>query len=445
MIIFTLALILFVLLITPMIYSRKKGGGLFTPKMITLFFLIITNVPYLLTIAADYDVISPLVRGRISNIEINYAISYYVFILIVGVAGLLLGLRSNIPPIFVRKLPVIITNDNLFKYNISILIALFIGLTSYFYFIQSTGGIGFWLQNLYRRASFTTGNSYILSLLGLLNIGVYIYICTFKYKKNIFKFIILLILIIVVSMVQTSLGGRKPTLEFIVFCFLVWHFYVERFKRLPIKMLLLVPLAVLYILIVPIIRSPIGIEYYINSPERIVSEISEEIGSITKSVSYIDHYLLVLDYFSVDNLWWGRSFVDLLYAPIPSKIYPDKPPIDDGVYLRTIAEGRNVTPSTPYSEMYQSSWPPETIGNMYMNFWIPGVFLGMYILGIIFSAAFLYMQKSNFSLYSILIFGTILLNLQISNLRIVQTLTDIILITFFLGILFVGFKKKFKY
>src|SRR5690606_26344605 len=108
----------------------------------------------------------------------------------------------------------------------------------------------------------------------------------------------------------------------------------------------------------------------VQNPEVLKSEIIEEIGSVTRSVSYIDHYLLVMEHFSVDNLWWGKSFIDILYASIPRKIFPDKPPVDDGVYLRSIAEGMDVTPPTPYKDMYQSSWPPETIGTMYMNFWI---------------------------------------------------------------------------
>ncbi|MGQ7148454.1 hypothetical protein ACUOA8_59935, partial [Escherichia sp. SS-MK2] len=76
--------------------------------------------------------------------------------------------------------------------------------------------------------------------------------------------------------------------------------------------------------------------------------------------------------------------LDLFKAPLPRSIYPEKPPVDDGMYIRTIAEGYNVTPSRPVQELYASSWPPETLGSMYANFWIPGVVFGMYILGIIY-------------------------------------------------------------
>jgi len=419
-----------------MIYSRKKGGDLFSPIMVSFFFLIITNIPYLLSIASDYTLISPLVRRRIPETELNYAVVYYVFIVIIGVIGLLLGMRSQTSKSIVKKIPVILNNEKLSRYYIVIIVGLSIGMLAYFQFIQSVGGFSFWIQNLYRRASFTTGSGYNLLFIVLLNVGVYTYICTFKHKKSILKYLLLILLVLGASVILSSMGGRKPTLQFIFFCFIVWHFGVARFKKIPLRVLFIIPVAIIYILIIPIIRSPLGIEYYKDNPEILKTEIVEDLGSVTKSVSYIDSYLLVLDHFSIDKLWFGRSFIDLLYAPIPSKVYPDKPPIDDGVYLRTIAEGWEVTPPTPYREMYQSSWPPETLGNMYMNFWIPGVFVGMYILGMIYSATYLYMKKSQYTLFSILLYGNFTLNFHLSNLRIVQTISDVIVIALFLGFFF---------
>lgn len=442
MIILILSLILLILFITPLIYRRKQGEDLFSPLMISIFFLIVTNIPYLLTIAYNYNIINPQVRFRISYNEIDYAIVYYAFILIIGYIGLLLGLRSRFSKILIKKLPAIITLVKLSRYKIAVFICLTIGMLAYFYFIQSIGGMSYWLDNLYKRASYTSGNGYILSLLNLLNIGVFIYICTFKYKRSTFKYILLFFLILLVSIILSSLGGRKPTLQFLVFCFIIWHFCVERFKRIPLKMILLIPLAVIYIVVIPIIRSPLGIDYYMNNPESFKSDISDGISNIAKSVSYIDHYLLILDHFSINNLWLGKSYIDLLYAPIPSKLYPDKPPVDDGVYIRSIAEGMDVAPSTPYRNMYQSSWPPETIGTMYMNFWIPGVFLGMYILGCIYNSAYLYMKKSNYSLLAVMVYGYVLLNLQLSNLRIIQTLSDIIISFLILRILFFSIRNR---
>lgn len=436
MVILLLTIILSIILGILIFYFRKSEKDLFSPTVIAIFMIFITNVPYLLSIAYDYNVIHYLVRWRIPDNELDVYIFKYIAILLLGVFGLILGIKGNLGGIINSKLPLLFKENSNKNNYIPMLIALFIGFLAYVYFIYSAGGLNIWLENLYQRASVTSGNGYILSLMGLLNIGVFIYIYSFRNKKSFFKLFLLILLAIGVSLVLTSLGGRKPTLQFLVLCFLIWHFSVKSFSRIPVKALFLVPVLVIYIILIPILRAENGVEDFINDPTIISDGIIEETSSVAKSLSYIDHYLLIIDHFSLDNIWLGKSFVDLVYSPIPSSLYPDKPPVDDGAYLRTIAEGVDVTPSRPFNELYPSSWPPETLGNMYMNFWIPGVFVGMYILGVIYKTSYLYMRKSNYGLISILIYGHILLNFQLSNLRIVQTLTDLLVIIIFISVLF---------
>ncbi|WP_176524625.1 O-antigen polymerase [Bacillus sp. AFS018417] len=442
--IFTISFILLILFSLPIFYFRKRGADTFSPVMISMFLIIITNIPYLISISRNYDILNPLVRWRIPETEIDYAIAKYAVVLVIGVIGLLLGVNSRFSAKIVKPIPVFIGNESKVRYFWAFLFSLFLGLLGYKIFMNSAGGFSNFINNLEQRASYTNGSGYVMTLMSLLEISVYIFICTFKYKKTLFKYLVLMILIVGTSFLLSSMGGRKSTLQFIIFSMIVWHFAVGKIKRLSFKMCALVPVALFYIVVMPIIRTPDGVEVYTNNPEKLVTDVVESTDSLTQQFSYIDHYLFIMDYFTIDKLWLGSSFMDLLYAPLPSSIYPDKPPVDDGVYIRTLAEGWEVSPSTPFKEMYPSSWPPETFGAMYMNFWIPGVFIGFYILGMLYRASYLYMIKSEYSLYSILIYGNILLNFHISNLRIVQTLTDIILITVFLGLFFFGFKKKYR-
>lgn len=443
--IFIISVILLILFSIPMIYSRKQKKDLFSPVMISLFLIIITNIPYLMSVSGNYNILNSLVRWRISEIDLEFAIAKYAIVLVIGVVGLLLGLKSRLTSIIVKPIPVLIGNESKAKYVWAFILALLLGLMGYKLFFDSAGGFSNWINNLANRASFTSGSGYTMTLMGLLEVAVFIYICSFKYKKSVLKYFVLIILIVGVSFLLSSMGGRKSTLQFIVFSMLVWHYAVAKIKRIQFKLLLIVPVALIYIIVIPILRAPDGIEVYTNNPDKLLTEITEDVGTVTRQFSYIDHYLFIMDYFTIDKLWLGSSFVDLFYAPLPSSLYPEKPPVDDGVYVRTLAEGWQVSPSTPYENMYPSSWPPETFGAMYMNFGVPGVFLGMYLLGIIYQAAYVYMIKSDYSLHSMLIYGKILLNFQISNLRIVQTFTDIVVITIFLGIFFLGFKRKKKY
>src|SRR5690606_25066159 len=97
-----------------------------------------------------------------------------------------------------------------------------------------------------------------------------------------------------------------------------------------------------------------------------------------------------------------------------------KPPVDDGVYVASLANGVPITPGDDAGDLYNSSWPPETLGATYMNFWIPGVILGMYCLGGVYRAAYQYLQRSHCSLYAIVMYCHVMLGFHFSNLRIVQ-------------------------
>lgn len=432
----------FFLLGVYLVLRKKKDKDIFSPWPLSLLLIFISNVPYMFSLNYNYDLLHYDVQSRIPHTELPLALSKYIFLLSIGVLCLGLGLKSKRAENFTRKIPILLHDESNIKYSLAANISLLIGFISYLVFFNQAGGFIYWINNLNARASFTTGNGYLMSLMGLLTIGVYIYIYTFKYKKNIFKYTILVFLILSVFLLTTSLGGRKSSLFFIVYCLLVWNFGVRKVKNIFIKTTILIPFLVAYILVIPILRTtPEDIQIYINNPEELVEEIGSDVNKFTKQLSFIDHQLLIMDYFNFDNIWLGKSYMDLLYAPIPRSIYTDKPPIDDGVYIRTIAAGYDVEPPTSYNKLFQSSWPPETFGASYMNFSFFGVFISMYFLGIIYNVSYNYMRKSGFSLISILIYGNIITNFQFSNLKIVQTLSEIV-VMFLLFSLFFKVRKK---
>lgn len=437
-----MAIILSFIILSFILIFKKKSDGFFSPVIIALGFIFLTNVPYMISLASDYNLLYSQIQAIIPRHELSIAIFKYSSVLVLGILGLILGLRTRVSKKIGNSMPVFVGNESRNRYRLAFIFTFALGLLGYIMFFNSAGGLSNWLSNLSLRASFTTGNGYLTSLMGLSQIAVYIYICSFKYKNTRVKFLTLVILVLIVSLLSSSLGGRKETLSFVVFCFLVWNFAIERINRIPMKAWLLIPLVLLYIIAVPILRTENGMEIFTNDPSMLIEEVKDDFNTTTKQFSYIDHQLLIMSHFKLENLWLGQSYKDLLYAPIPSSIYNDKPPIDDGAYIRTIAEGVPVSPQTPYNRLFQSSWPPETFGSMYMNFSVLGVFLGMYLLGIIYSASFVYMSKSNYSLFSILVYGNIILNFQLSNLRIVQTVSEILIIFLGIGIFFSGKRNK---
>ncbi|MDQ0857149.1 O-antigen polymerase [Bacillus sp. V2I10] len=437
------AFILFIVLLVPMIRWRNQGGEMFAPRMIAFFFLILTTVPYLLSIAGNKYIIYPAILSRIGLNNLDQYIAYFALILIIGSLSLLLGLKAPL----IKELtvfPVIAKTENKKRYMFAFFVTFGFGVLGYMLFLQKVGGFNVLVSNLHIRTQLTAGNGYLMSLTTTLLItSVVCYICSFKYKKTLLKFLFLIALVLFVAFMLSSFGGRKQTLQLIAFCVITWHYGVQRFRRIPLKIWFLVPILLVYIIAVPILRSPAGIDYYMNTSGALIEEIGNNLGRTTQQISYVDNYLLVLDHFSVDKIWYGRSFIDLLFAPIPSSIYPNKPPSDEGVYLQTIVQNwyLEVEPSKPFKELYPSSFPTETLGTMYMNFWIPGVFIGMFLLGAIYKLAYLYMKRSNYNGFSIMVYCFILLNFHLSNLRIIQTLMSILIISFFFFVLF-PVKKK---
>lgn len=92
------------------------------------------------------------------------------------------------------------------------------------------------------------------------------------------------------------------------------------------------------------------------------------------------------------------------------------------MYFKTIVDGREVSPSLPAEQLSRTSWPPGTIGIMYANFWIPGIIIGMFLTGVIYRSVYNYMIKSNYSIFSIMIYFHIMYDFGLSNHEIVNTL-----------------------
>ncbi|WP_368895041.1 O-antigen polymerase [Priestia megaterium] len=442
MIIAFIAFLLLIVLLVPMIRWRKQGGEIFAPRMVAFFFLIITTIPYLFTISGNNFIIYPLILNKIGLNNLNQSIAYFALILVIGSLSLLLGLKVPLIEKF-TKVPVIARIESEKRYLFAFFITFGLGFSGYLLFLQQVGGFNSLVTNLNIRAQLTAGNGYIMSFTSsLLMMSIVCYICSFRFKKTFLKYLFLILLVLCVAFILSSFGGRKQTLQLIAFCLIAWHYGVKRFKRIPIKIWLMVPFLLIYIIAIPILRSPAGVDYYINTPGALIEEIGDNTGKLTQQISYVDNYLLIFNHFSINNIWLGRSFIDLLYSPIPSSIFPNKPPGDEGVYLQTILRNWyvEVKPSMPFKELYPSSFPSETLGTMYMNFWIPGIVVGMFLLGVIYKLAYYYMRRSNYNGFSIMVYCFIMLNFHLSNLRIAQTLMSIIIILFFFIILFPGKK-----
>jgi hypothetical protein len=161
--------------------------------------------------------------------------------------------------------------------------------------------------------------------------------------------------------------------------------------------------------------------------EKIFIGINEKSKIILSDLTRIDGEIFTLNYFRRNELWLGKSYIDLCYAIIPSKLFPMKPPVDEGVYIYNIANGNIVSPSVPFVKLLPASWPMTTLTNMYGNFGLFGVILGSFFNGWVLAKAYSLFLKNKENPLALIIYFKILLGFKLVNINILNTILLIIL------------------
>ncbi|KAA6314588.1 hypothetical protein EZS27_034820, partial [termite gut metagenome] len=146
---------------------------------------------------------------------------------------------------------------------------------------------------------------------------------------------------------------------------------------------------------------------------------------------YVNIQLYILDHFNWDNMWYGKSYVDLFYSWIPRSIFIDKPPIDEGIYIANLYLGDSFQPTTPAHSMVFYSWPPGTMGIGYINFHIIGIVLAYFILGRIQKIIQLIFIEMNYAPFILFLYTFIVIKFQLTNFYIFSAINYILLLIVF--------------
>lgn len=425
-------LVLLIAFLAPLIAARVKFKDNFHPIVLASFLNLISIVPYLFLLTIGKIQLSEKVTSHYTFTTVEESIFKFTMVYLIGYCSLLAGMmivsfnkkeKTNIEFLDFKK------NNIRIQFFIPMIIIATLG--AYLHFLNKIGGLNYLLNNLELRAQMTSGNGYILSAMPLMTLSILLLIYTYWKNSGLFIRMLLSFLVIMNVLIETSLGGRKSTLFIIIFILLISNYSIKKVRFLSLKVVLSIFAGSVYFVTVPILRSSGG---FFENISNLGQSMSSSLTNLFLGLSYIDHYVLILNNFNLSNFWLGKSFLDMFFAPIPSFIFPNKPPIDDGMYIRSIAEGWEVTPNSSRLDLFQSSWPPETFGVMYLNFGIVGIILGFFLLGYIYQKMYNAMLSSNYSFFSIYLYGFVVLNFEFSNLRIVQLLTilSVILILYVL-------------
>lgn len=317
------------------------------------------------------------------------------------------------------------------KYRIIGYIFYIIGVVAFMSIMNKVGGILFFFTNLQHRRSLVEDLDFENMLLPFLNYAPLLLL----YSKSLMrkKIGIIDILLILLAGIMTGLGGRKALLMIVIGCVFVYNFSVKPvvLKRfLKIKYIFGAFVLLIFFLFYSKLRSEGAAEQFVSNPtEFFESNKSDGITNALTSESYVPFFVGVVYHFKDNNYWLGSSFTGLVTAFIPSSLYPSKPPVDDGMYLYSIGQGRrNIKPVMPTKSLDYTSWPLETFGSMYANFGPLGVLLGMLLVGLVIGWFYKKMVLSNFNFFYIAMYIQILFTFEISTLRIVQIIISYILL-----------------
>ena len=411
-----------------------KKENVFSVRNLFLIFAL-AEVPYLYFLNANQDTIHPYVQAHLQDYEGVFALHLllkFLFLFTCLITMLLCNPKS-------RALNSIFRVEHLSRHYllVSSLILFILTFVLYFLFLNKVGGLSYLLLNLSNKTLVIQGtgfyrNAYLVT--SLLSIGFFIFYLS---KTNTLTFMNKFFLFSIVSiffLMLASTGERKNPILVLIYTFMLWNFKISKIKLVTTKNISAFILILIFASLAPILRKSGSTEFYMANPSLLIVDSMPYIGELFKRFSEIDISLFIYSYFNdLDRFWYGSSIVDFFTGLIPRDFYPDKPPLDEGVYIYALAHYYNVTPPTPFHSMLPVGWPLSRVTSGWVHFGPIGVILYAVFTGYILKMFYNISLHTNFSPQSMFMYATLLAtNFGISNAFVfnnLMTLFILIIIT----------------
>ncbi|MFO0898200.1 MAG: hypothetical protein U0836_12320 [Pirellulales bacterium] len=407
----------------------RNGRDAFSPWCLVPGLHLLRTSPFLFLASTDPEAyVHPAIVESLPDLD--SAFLWYGFVELCGFAACMLGISGGAGPAIAARLPVLRYRISPQMLELAAMGALMIGFVAYLQVLRHVGGLSELLGSLDMRVQVLEGTGVYISLMTLAAVGCVVLAYTLRFRYSHTRLALVCFLSLSTAAMFSTTGGRKLALGLVVSLLMVWHWGVRPIRH-PVRLGVVVVLAIApYFVAMPLIRSNRNaLAIYMERPADLVSDVVDNSSDFIRQLSYCETYLFVTNYFTLDSIWMGQTYLDLLKAPVPRQLMPQKPALDEGMYIYTLAQGGQVYPGMPSRDQNAAGWPTETLGTMYWNFHLPGVVAGMFVLGSLLRAAFEYLMVSRKSLFSIFLYQYAMFGLALSNIRIVQFSVGVVAVT----------------
>jgi hypothetical protein len=425
--------VFYTVILTLFNYFSNRSEDIFNPINI-LILLAVIGVPQIFLVGVDHTYLNPQVLNFPYLQDLEKSFLVYAGITSLAFLSLFAGVFSPFSQRIASVMPVVGVKYSYRRCVTVAFIAGVLGISIYLYYIGRIGGLANLWQNLSLRTQLMAGTGYYgLAFHLLLTISSVFFVYSLRYRFTLHRAFGIGIILLVFFILFASTGSRANPFRLIIACLFTWHYAVKPLKLIQlinVRALVFIVLLAVFFIAAPLFRASDSIERYSGDVGLLINDVGNNVETAISRLSALERDLVIVSYFSPDRYWLGRNYLDLLYAPIPRTVMPNKPPVDDGVYLKTIVDGRDVRPSMPSSDLSLTSWP---LGHLvsYINFGIIGLILGMYLTGVLIGMSYNSLILTQASPFAIFIYSYVIINFNLTVHAIVTTI-----ITFTIGILF---------
>ena len=409
-------------------YIGRKD--IFSPRFIFNMFAWLKNIPYVI----DY-----ISANRISDDTVE---SYFFFKFISFICvniGITIYERNstNIKYVYQENKQ----RDNSAYLRTGIIVSI-IGFAVKIKTILEGGGVFYILSHIQARKELMAGQYYNeLFANSLLTCGVLLTLLCYLKEKNKKHLYIFIFIFAITTFGLIVFGARRPAMMLLLQVIMLYHFISSKIKIysiFKIKSLITISAIALFVLLMPMLRSGSETDY-INNPTKWVEGAVDNANTLFREFSYCDGDLFAFNYFKTHEYWYGASYLNIPLQVIPRSIYPQKPPMDDGMYLLNMMYGEKVTPNMATADLYfQTSVPFTLESSLYSNFGLLGIIIGCLLVGIFYQYVYKVLTACYCPIVMILIYQEIIFVFVPSVLHA----TSAIIIC---GVYWVIFKILFKF